>query len=122
MRKQLGELRRFRRLSRSGKLQTVAQDSDKSSNRDSIATIVPIDLDDGNDDIHSADDGSESDDFSSEDEDEDEEDETPADPDAPPVKDRVHDEKRLASDLKKHQALLDASIQMNLSLRRCQLV
>ncbi|RPA76303.1 hypothetical protein BJ508DRAFT_9970 [Ascobolus immersus RN42] len=114
MRKQLGELRRFRRLSRSGKLHTLAS---PPSPADDTAQTPPDDLD-LDPDLHSAPSASDSSDFDSEDESSDE----PAEGEQALVKDRVHDEKRLASDLKKHQALLDASKQMNLSLHRCQLV
>jgi hypothetical protein len=120
MRKQTAELRRYRRLSRSGRLSIATSASMRSStgNLSIIDGVV---------------DGSTLSDMSEEEEEEEEEDsfsdsegfsdEASLSPGAMAESDLRHrqrDEKRLQLDLSKHQQLLIDSQKMNQSLKRCQ--
>jgi hypothetical protein len=119
MRKQTAELRRYRRLSRSGRL-SIATTASRRSTRGSL----PLIDEDGNplSDLSEDEDEDEEDD---EDEDSSEE-ESPDDASLSPsamaesdARHRKKDEKRLQLDLSKHQQLLVDSQKMNQSLKRC---
>lgn len=112
MRKQNAELRRFRRLSRSGRLSMAPSTRSFSGNALSTASEM---------DEEPSDDYSEHDmsDFSDEDSVTDENAmsaDSLAEHDA---KHRAHDEKKFMLDLAKHQELLVDSQKMNQSLKRC---
>lgn len=115
MRKQTAELRRYRRLSRSGRLSIATSAS--------VRTSTGLDAMDG-DDGHQLSDMSEeeSDELSDFDSSEDSIDDGSLDPEALAASDLRHrkrDEKRLQLDLSKHQQLLIDSQKLNESLKRC---
>lgn len=125
MRKQNAELRRFRRLSRSGRLSSVAASSIRSVSGRSGLGVLNESEDEGNSSEHSPL-QSLADDFSdSEDTDENESslaDDSILSPTVQAERDlrhRLHDEKRLRLDLQKHQQLLIDSQKMNQSIKRC---
>ncbi|KAI9843370.1 MAG: hypothetical protein M1838_002645 [Thelocarpon superellum] len=119
MRKQTAELRRFRRLSRSGRL-SLASTSRRSSGRvssfdtdDEGMTLSDVAEDDSEDD---------SDDSLSPSSEDDSMDDSSLSPGAVAESDARHrakDEKRLQLDLQQHQQLLVDSQKMNQSLKRC---
>ena len=131
LRKQSAELRRYKRLARSGRLPTAPSAADRSGPGLPAASAdgtsdwevdgAPGDGDGDGD----GDDDTETEKLSEdEDEDEDEDDGDDEDDDESSANDEKHraaDEKRLTVDLAKHQALLDASTKMNKSLR-CSLL
>lgn len=112
MRKQNAELRRYRRLSRSGRLSMAA-----SSRSVSDALSIPTEITEGSEhsSVRSPDELS---DFS----DEESVDDGVISPDSQGDQDTQHraqDEKRFLIDLAKHQELLADSQRMNQSLKRC---
>ena len=116
MRKQTAELRRYRRLSRSGRLSIATSASIRTST--GLSTI------DGEEDTQQLSDMSEeeSDETSGFDSSEDSIDDVSLDPEALAASDLRHrkrDEKRLQLDLSKHQQLLIDSQKLNESLKRC---
>ncbi|KAL7266886.1 hypothetical protein RUND412_010550 [Rhizina undulata] len=119
MRKQTAELRRYRRLSRAGKLSSIA----------SVPPDDEIYLDPGDEAIIIGDDHLDDDDLNSDadysdekDEEGEPEDDSSSTDSKNPESRRAMDEKRLRIDLSKHKALLVASAKMNASLKRCQFV
>lgn len=124
LRKQGAELRRYKRLSRSGRF-TKTPSSSNLRSPDSVSAISESDvasIADGDSEFKIDDQEDDEDTETeklSEEEDEDDHD------DSQSVNDEKHrdaDEKRLTFDLSKHQTLLDANIKMNSSLKRCHLV
>jgi len=120
MRKQTAELRRYRRLSRSGRLSIATA----ASSRISTGALSAMD-EEGEELAGQSDEDSENseteDDFDLS-EDEDSMDDGPLSPGAIAESDlrhRTRDEKRLQLDLSKHQQLLIDSQKMNQSLKRC---
>ncbi|CEL06591.1 hypothetical protein ASPCAL09763 [Aspergillus calidoustus] len=113
MRKQNAELRRFRRLSRSGRLSMAPSRSVSGT------LSIPSEIDEGESEfssIHSHDDMSDLSDGESM------LDESSLGPDSvaeDDVQQKVRDEKRFLIDLAKHQELLADSQKMNQSLKRC---
>ncbi|RKF80872.1 hypothetical protein GcC1_032013 [Golovinomyces cichoracearum] len=116
MRKQTAELRRYRRLSRSGRLSIgkssttglVSMETDQST----ISDMIDEEKEEGSEDLDEEDESSE-DEIS---------DDGSLSPDALAQSDlrhRKNDEKRLQLDLAKHQMLLMSSQIMNQSLKRC---
>ncbi|KAI9785570.1 MAG: hypothetical protein M1816_000381 [Peltula sp. TS41687] len=115
MRKQNAELRRFRRLSRSGRLSLATQGSKlpRPCRSSSLSTAAPTDdspdlsnlLSDQSEDETSETDLEEDDSSSAAETDD--------------VRHRERDERRLQLDLSKHQRLLIDSQKMNMSLKRC---
>jgi hypothetical protein len=121
LRKQTAELRRYRRLSRAGRLSMAS-----SRVTSDALTEPPIDLsdvDEDGDDIDKEEGQEDEEDFDSLDEtDASDMDAESADPDSPNARAtirRKRDEKRLQLDLTKHQELLVDSQKMNQSLKRC---
>ncbi|KAJ5290797.1 hypothetical protein N7478_000048 [Penicillium angulare] len=115
MRKQTAELRRFRRLSRSGRLSMAPSTRSFSG----IALSTTSEIDEGNSELSSSRSQDDMSDFSDEDsivEDGVLSPNTLAEHDA---KHRDHDEKRFMLDLTRHQTLLVDSQKMNQSLKRC---
>ncbi|KAJ5935851.1 hypothetical protein N7466_005398 [Penicillium verhagenii] len=115
MRKQNAELRRFRRLSRSGRLSMVP--STRSFSGTALSTTS--ELDEGNSELSSIRSNDEMSDFSDEDSVADDgvlSPDTLADHDA---KHSVQDEKRFMLDLARHQEFLVDSQKLNQSLKRC---
>ncbi|KAI5803808.1 hypothetical protein EDC01DRAFT_471644 [Geopyxis carbonaria] len=137
MRRQAAELRRYKRLSRSGRLSARpssfepslesmdASDAMDSASEADTTSVVGTETDysgsevDKNEEIEE-----EEEDEDTEVESMDEEDDSEADDSegANDEKHRVADEHRLELDLSKHKALLEASVKMNASLKRCQYV
>ncbi|KAI9745069.1 MAG: hypothetical protein M1818_001347 [Claussenomyces sp. TS43310] len=116
MRKQSAELRRYRRLSRSGRLSIATAPSARTS----IGTLSII----GEDGVASSDmsDDSDLDEEMDEEDDDSDLDDGTLSPGAMAANDLRHrrkDEKRLQLDLSKHQQLLVDSQKMNQSLKRC---
>lgn len=115
MRKQTAELRRYRRLSRSGRLSIATSASLRTSNG-----LLSVDGDvNGQLSDMSEEESEEASDFDSS---EDSIDDGPLDPEALAASDLRHrkkDEKRLQLDLSKHQQLLIDSQKLNESLKRC---
>jgi hypothetical protein len=113
MRKQNAELRRFRRLSRSGRLSMAPSRSVSGT------LSIPSEIDEGESEfssVHSLDDMSDLSDAESM------LDESSLGPDSvaeDDVQQKVRDEKRFLIDLAKHQELLADSQKMNQSLKRC---
>lgn len=119
MRKQTAELRRYRRLSRSGRLSLVPLTEQPSFEPD-VTTITPSDDGGAPEDSDWEVDADEEPEAEMEDEAEGEDEEEDEDPEGMhDEKHRAADERRLALDVSKHQALLDASAKMNVSLKRC---
>lgn len=116
MRKQTAELRRYRRLSRSGRLSIATSASIRSSG----GGLSLID-EDGNPMSDLSEDSEEdnSDEESSEDESPDDASLSPSAMAESDARHRKKDEKRLQLDLSKHQQLLVDSQKMNQSLKRC---
>ncbi|KAJ5632018.1 hypothetical protein N7490_008357 [Penicillium lividum] len=115
MRKQNAELRRFRRLSRSGRLSMAPSTRSFSG----TALSATSELDEGNSELSSIRSHDDMSDFSDEDSVADEGVLSPdnlADHDA---KHRIHDEKRFMLDLARHQEFLVDSQKLNQSLKRC---
>jgi hypothetical protein len=115
MRKQNAELRRFRRLSRSGRLSMAP--STRSFSGTALSTTS--ELDEGTSELSSSRSHDEMSDFSDEDSVADDgvvSPDTLADHDA---KHRAHDEKRFMLDLARHQEFLVDSQKLNQSLKRC---
>jgi hypothetical protein len=128
MRRQTAELRRYKRLARSGRLSSAPSNANlRSSSSASKAKSIKSDSDaasiaEGEEwEVDESDDGedTETEKLSEEEGDSDDDDKSE---DANDEKHREADEKRLTLDLSKHQALLDASSKMNKSLRGCLLV
>ncbi|PVH89497.1 hypothetical protein DL98DRAFT_543827 [Cadophora sp. DSE1049] len=114
MRKQTAELRRYRRLSRSGRLSIATSTSIRTST-DSISGL-------GGGDGFDLSDMSEEDEVEETESEEETSDEGSLSPSAMEESDLRHrkrDEKRLQLDLSKHQQLLIDSQKMNQSLKRC---
>lgn len=118
MRKQTAELRRYRRLSRSGRLSIATSASIRTS-----TGLSTIDGDEDESTAQLSDLGEEgSDEASDFDSSEDSIDDGSLDPEALAASDLRHrkrDEKRLQLDLSKHQQLLIDSQKLNESLKRC---
>jgi hypothetical protein len=116
MRKQAAELRRYRRLSRSGRLSIVTTGS-----RASTGTLMAIGEDPQalSDMSEDEEDSEEESDLSSESDDIDEGALSPRAMAENDARHRKKDEKRLQLDLSKHQQLLVDSQKMNQSLKRC---
>ncbi|KAA8894880.1 hypothetical protein FN846DRAFT_894679 [Sphaerosporella brunnea] len=123
MRRQTAELRRYKRLARSGRLSSGASNNNprssspasKRGKSDSdAASIVESEEWEAN--------GSEEDDDTETEKLSEEEGESEDEDGKSDEKHREADEKRLTLDLSKHQALLDASSKMNKSLRGCLLI
>ncbi|KAH7327366.1 hypothetical protein BKA65DRAFT_608225 [Rhexocercosporidium sp. MPI-PUGE-AT-0058] len=114
MRKQTAELRRYRRLSRSGRL-SIATSASVRTSTDSIAGF------DGTDglDLSDLSEEEEIEETESEDETSDEGSLSPSAMEESDLRHRKRDEKRLQLDLTKHQQLLIDSQKMNQSLKRC---
>ncbi|KAL2864356.1 uncharacterized protein BJX67DRAFT_361460 [Aspergillus lucknowensis] len=114
MRKQNAELRRFRRLSRSGRLSMVP------SRSASTTLSIPSELDEGDSEFSSTQSPDELSDLSDE---ESMLDENSLGPDSiandDDAQQKLRDEKRFFVDLAKHQELLADSQKMNQSLKRC---
>jgi hypothetical protein len=108
MRKQTAELRRYRRLSRSGRLSLAPISRQASSG--GLSALTEMDSSDEDNDF--SDEDPLSDDYDSAD---------ASSEDDPEINARraAKDEARLQIDLAKHQELLTASQQMNQSLKRC---
>jgi len=116
MRKQTAELRRYRRLSRSGRLSIATS----ASVRTSSGTISL--LDGSQPSLSDISDEEEEEEEESEDEEDESSEEGSLSPSAMAESDLRHrkrDEKRLQLDLSKHQQLLIDSQKMNQSLKRC---
>lgn len=135
MRKQAAELRRYKRLSRSGRLsagpssiEPSLEPTDTSDILDSASEADTISLA-GTETEYSDSEVNKNEKTEDEDEDTeveslDEEDYSEED-DSESINDEKHraaDEHRLEIDLSKHKALLEASVKMNASLKRCQYV
>ncbi|KAJ5109596.1 hypothetical protein N7532_002241 [Penicillium argentinense] len=115
MRRQNAELRRYRRLSRSGRLSMAP--STRSFSGTALSTTSEID--EGTSEFSSIRSQDDTSDFSDEDS---VADENVMDPDSlaeHDAKHRAHDEKKFMLDLAKHQELLVDSQKMNQSLKRC---
>lgn len=115
LKKQVAELRRYRRLSRSGRLPVMPK-------RRKFTKAVDPDDSEG---YHIREDSEfeapeEEEEEPSEEEEEEDSDTTGED--ASDEKDKVSEDKRLNLDLTKHQELLDNSAKMNVSLKRCQFI
>lgn len=113
MRKQTAELRRFKRLSRSGRLSMAP--STRSFSGAALSTTS--EMDEGNSDMSSMQDDLS--DFSDEDSAVEEGVRSPDSQAEHDAKHRAHDEKRFMIDLARHQELLVDSQKMNHSLKRC---
>jgi hypothetical protein len=116
LRKQTAELRRYRRLSRSGRISLASVASSRVASE--TLTEPPVDLSDVDED----EDTEAEDPDSLDDSDFSDSDSTSADPLSPSARmtaRRKRDEKRLQLDLTKHQELLIDSQKMNQSLKRC---
>ncbi|KAI9797059.1 MAG: hypothetical protein M1833_005664 [Piccolia ochrophora] len=114
LRKQHAELRRFRRLSRTGRLSLFSEPARSSLTRISLPAEGVVDLDGS--------DGSEEDEGLSLSTDESDGEDGSRSPNTLAESDarhRAHDEQRLRLDLAKHQELLVSSQRMNQSLKRC---
>ncbi|OJJ51775.1 hypothetical protein ASPZODRAFT_12584 [Penicilliopsis zonata CBS 506.65] len=130
MRKQNAELRRYRRLSRSGRL-SVAADSTRSFSGTALPAFSEGDEAPGSERSSSRSPEEDPSEFSDDDEEEEEddeddensiEDESVLSPESLAEHDAKHreaDEKRFKIDLSKHQELLVDSQKMNQSLKRC---
>ncbi|KAH6720919.1 hypothetical protein BKA61DRAFT_472529 [Leptodontidium sp. MPI-SDFR-AT-0119] len=114
MRKQTAELRRYRRLSRSGRLSIATS----ASIRTSTDSIIGLDGADGFD-LSDMSEEEELDETESEEETSDEGSLSPSAMEESDLRHRKRDEKRLQLDLTKHQQLLIDSQKMNQSLKRC---
>lgn len=117
LRKQTAELRRYRRLSRSGRISLASAPSSRVASE--AFTEPPTDLSEVDED---EDDTEEEDLDSLDDSDLSDADTASADPLSPSARmtaRRKRDEKRLQIDLSKHQELLIDSQKMNQSLKRC---
>jgi hypothetical protein len=129
MRKQTAELRRYRRLSRTGRLSSGGKKGKKFSSHlsgggDGEEVFDAQSASGGGASDADEEEESEEDDKGSSDEDGDDEkeddDTVVVKPEA--KKDKAPDGGRLDLDLSKHQALLEASTKMNVSLKRCQYI
>jgi len=120
MRKQTAELRRYKRLARSGKLMAPSKSKPHSGGSASgtASESENASVTDGENWELDEDEDTETDGLSEEEEDDDSKSEGTANDE----KHREGDEKRLALDLSKHQALLESSAKMNKSLSGCLLV
>ena len=132
LRKQSAELRRYKRLARSGRLPVAPPAADGPSpnllahsadgTSDWEVDGVPDGGADGDDtETEKLSDDDDGDDDNDDDDDDDGDDDDGDESGASDEKHRAADEKRLTVDLAKHQALLDASTKMNKSLR-CSLL
>lgn len=142
MRKQSAELRRFRRLSRAGRLTPAANQGASLSVPDASGGLTDVSEkeEDANQENQEHDDDEEDEDEEEEEDEEEDEDEDSlvdselsnenaaadsksTDPqaktDSPSAKRRKRDERRLQLDLTKHQELLLDSQKMNQSLKKC---
>ncbi|KAI9840926.1 MAG: hypothetical protein M1837_001105 [Sclerophora amabilis] len=123
MRKQTAELRRYRRLSRSGRLSLDPRDStgrlsEASSTMTKLSSLTEEDENsDEDEDLFSS--RFSSDEGSDEDDDDDDSSLSPTARAESDARHRTRDEARLQLDLAKHQQLLVASQAMNQSLKRC---
>jgi hypothetical protein len=115
LRKQTAELRRFRRLSRSGRLSLNS--APPSRNVSAALTDPPVDLSDLSEEEDSEEDDEEAD--SLEESDVSISDSGSVDAQSAGIMRRKRDEKRLQLDLTKHQELLIDSQKMNQSIKRC---
>lgn len=128
MRKQTAEIRRYRRLARSGRLQSIP--GKKFSNHlyedevlDSDTASAPEwEASGAEEEEEEEEDGEGEDKESSPSEENDGEDEEGETSEANVKKNNSHDGERLDLDLSKHRALLEASAKMNASLKRCQYI
>ncbi|KAH0610337.1 uncharacterized protein H6S33_011864 [Morchella sextelata] len=119
LKKQTAELRRYRRLSRSGRIPALPPKKKKKrrgSNEDPEDS-EGYHVKDGSDLDAEYEDGE---DEEEEEEEEEEEDSDTTGEDGSVGKENCADEKRLKLDLSKHQELLDNSAKMNASLKGCQ--
>lgn len=114
MRKQTAELRRYRRLSRSGRLSIATSASLRTSGISSIDGASLSDMSEEEDEQDS-----EAEDLSSESDSLDDGSLSPGAMAESDLRHRKKDEKRLQLDLSKHQQLLIDSQKMNQSLKRC---
>ncbi|KAJ5698064.1 hypothetical protein N7462_000069 [Penicillium macrosclerotiorum] len=115
MRKQHAELRRYRRLSRSGRISMAPSTRSFSG----IALSTTSELDEGTSELSSIRSHDEMSDYSDEDSIADEGIMSPDSLAEHDAKHRAHDEKRFMLDLARHQELLIDSQKMNQSLKRC---
>lgn len=113
MRKQTAELRRFKRLSRSGRLSMAP--SNRSFSGTALSTTS--EMEEGNSELSSMQDDLS--DYSDEDSAVEEGVRSPDSQAEHDAKHRAHDEKRFMLDLARHQELLVDSQKMNQSLKRC---
>lgn len=122
MRKQTAELRRFRRLSRTGRL-SIAASTSRRAPKSELSTVdgseAGASLSDMSEEENELDQEEEESDFDSEDESADDGTLSPTAMAASDARHREKDEKRLKIDLSKHQQLLIDSQKMNQSLKRC---
>ncbi|RPA97410.1 hypothetical protein L873DRAFT_1136852 [Choiromyces venosus 120613-1] len=133
MRKQTAELRRYRRLSRTGRLASLSTkkkkkklsgDGEEVSDSPSASDEKASDADEEEDEEESDEEDEDSSEENGDDEREDEEekDGNPTAVEQEAMKEKAPDGGRLDLDLSKHQALLEASAKMNVSLKRCQYI
>ncbi|TVY35296.1 hypothetical protein LOCC1_G006122 [Lachnellula occidentalis] len=115
MRKQTAELRRYRRLSRSGRLSIATSASMRTSTALSMDDIGG----DAISDMSEEEDEEDEDEFEIEESSDSETSLSPAAMAESDLRHRTKDEKRLELDLSKHQQLLVDSQKMNQSLKRC---
>ena len=127
MRKQSAELRRYRRLSRSGRLSIAPAGSMRTVS--AMSTLTTLNEDAEGESIHDTSDLADNFDDSASEEDDEEDLESTLSTSSNPAsqlspgsrarRQRVRDEKRLLLDLSQHQQLLVDSQKMNQSIRRC---
>ncbi|KKY17984.1 hypothetical protein UCRPC4_g05187 [Phaeomoniella chlamydospora] len=118
MRKQSAELRRFRRLSRAGRLSLVAPSTRSVSGQSGLSILEESD-DEAQSEPEELCESDEEDDFESTLDDSDMVNLSPGAQAEFDARQRVRDERRLQLDLSKHQQLLVDSMKMNQSIRRC---
>lgn len=119
MRKQTAELRRYRRLSRSGRLSIATSASMRTSTTLSMDGIEGDPLSDMSEEEKEEEDEEDEEDFEIEESSDSESSLSPAAMAESDLRHRKKDEKRLQLDLSKHQQLLIDSQKMNQSLKRC---
>jgi hypothetical protein len=124
MRKQSAELRRYKRLARTGTLASMSSKPDlkTKSGIDSAIDTEAATIEEGNSDYSLDSELSTDTETEKLSEEASSNSDVSGDESANDEKHRAADEKRLAADLSKHQALLDASTKMNKSLHCCLLV
>lgn len=123
MRKQSAELRRYKRLARTGTLASISKtDLKTKSGIDSAIDTEAATIEEGSSDYSLDSEPSTDTETEKLSEEASSNSDVSGDESANDEKHRAADEKRLAADLSKHQALLDASTKMNKSLHCCLLV